>query len=41
MKEDAAIITAKEDLSNVRIEFINEEPAWTENPDRSNYKNDL
>ena len=33
MKADAVIITAKEDMSNVQIEFINEEPAWTVLPD--------
>ena len=33
MKTDIGIINAKEDMSNVRIEFINEEPAWTVLPD--------
>ena len=41
MKADAAIITAKEDLSNVQITFHNKQPGWLVQPDRTNYKNDL
>ena len=33
MKVDAGIITAKEDLSNVEIHFIDGEPIWTVLPE--------
>ena len=41
MKADAAIITAKDDLSNVQITFHNGQPGWLVQPDRSNIQNDF
>ena len=41
MKADAAIITAKDDLSNVQITFHDGQPGWLVLPDTSAYKNDF
>jgi len=39
MKADVAIITAEEDLSNVEVHFINEEPILTVQPEALMRKN--